>query len=271
MGSVWWMWVALGVWTPAMAGDALAGATPLEVVGHGIYVRDGCVACHSKPEVGGETTAAADALGPDLDLIGGRFPDAWHHQHLKDPRSTSPGSTMPAYPLLFTQTIDGAAGGPELKAQAEASVGRLANANLQADWDHEIVALTAFLQHVGAEERAKQYAEAMAAKAADEEAAATAWRTGVEEGDPAMVQAGKAIYEQSCAACHRTDLTGGIGPSLVDDAWIHGGEPEQILATIRDGVAAKGMPGWGPILGEEKLGQVAAYVVASARAADGKK
>ena len=37
--------------------------------------------------------------------------------------------------------------------------------------------------------------------------------------------------------------------------------PEAIVATITNGVAAKGMPTWGPILGNEKIGEVAAYII----------
>ena len=41
-------------------------------------------------------------------------------------------------------------------------------------------------------------------------------------------------------------LQGGIGPNLTDSTWIHGGTPEAIVATITNGVAAKGMPLVGP-------------------------
>ena len=54
---------------------------------------------------------------------------------------------------------------------------------------------------------------------------------------------------------------GGIGPNLLDTIWIHGGKPEEILHTITVGVPEKGMLTWGPILGPEKVAQVAAYVV----------
>jgi cytochrome c oxidase cbb3-type subunit 3 len=62
-------------------------------------------------------------------------------------------------------------------------------------------------------------------------------------------------------ACHGAELKGGIGPDLTDDTWIHGSAPDSVLATIRDGVAAKGMPSWGPILGPDKIRQVAAYIL----------
>ena len=76
------------------------------------------------------------------------------------------------------------------------------------------------------------------------------------EETPAAIAAGEAVYKANCVACHGAELQGGIGPNLVDSSWIHGSKPEEIVATITNGVAAKGMPTWGPILGNEKIGQV---------------
>lgn len=78
---------------------------------------------------------------------------------------------------------------------------------------------------------------------------------------PEAVQAGEAIFKANCVACHGADMKGGIGPNLLDTLWIHGGKPEEILHTITVGVPEKGMLTWGPILGPEKVAQVAAYVV----------
>ncbi len=78
--------------------------------------------------------------------------------------------------------------------------------------------------------------------------------------DPETLAAGKEIFEQTCAACHNKDLTGGIGPSLVDDEWLHGSSGPEILATIMNGVPSKGMPAWGPQIGATRVQQVAAYV-----------
>lgn len=74
------------------------------------------------------------------------------------------------------------------------------------------------------------------------------------------IAAGQATFMTSCAACHMADATGGIGPSLVDEEWIHGGTPEEIRNTIANGVLDKGMPAWLPVLGPDGLASVTAYV-----------
>ncbi|MCB2086362.1 MAG: cbb3-type cytochrome c oxidase subunit II, partial [Sphingomonadaceae bacterium] len=38
--------------------------------------------------------------GPDLARVGGRYSDAWHVDHLKDPQSVVPESVMPQYGFL---------------------------------------------------------------------------------------------------------------------------------------------------------------------------
>ena len=79
--------------------------------------------------------------------------------------------------------------------------------------------------------------------------------------DHESIEEGEKIYQANCAACHGPALGGGIGPSLLDSTWIHGGTPEAIVRTITEGVPAKGMLTWGPILGPQKIGRVAAYVI----------
>ena len=120
------------------------------------------------------------------------------------------------------------------------------------------VAYVAYYHFIGRE----SYVKSLAAQVAEAEAR---WpkssQLATVEETPAAIEAGEAVYQANCVACHGAELQGGIGPNLVDSTWIHGSKPEEIVATITNGVAAKGMPTWGPILGNEKIGEVAAYII----------
>ena len=100
--------------------------TALELEGRDIYIREGCVGCHSQmirpfrseTERYGEFSKSGEFIydrpflwgskrtGPDLHRIGGKYPDSWHYNHMLDPTSMSPGSIMPAYPWLITDDLD---------------------------------------------------------------------------------------------------------------------------------------------------------------------
>ncbi len=101
--------------------------TPLELEGRDLYIREGCVGCHSqmirpfRSEVAryGDYSKAGEYVydhpflwgskrtGPDLHREGGKYNDNWHFNHMWDPRSTSPGSIMPAYTWLYdNQAMD---------------------------------------------------------------------------------------------------------------------------------------------------------------------
>jgi cytochrome c oxidase cbb3-type subunit I/II len=101
--------------------------TPLELEGRDIYIREGCVSCHSqmvrpfRHEViryKGEYSKSGEFVydhpflwgskrtGPDLHRIGGKYPDSWHYHHMGDPDKISSGSIMPTYPWLFTNEIN---------------------------------------------------------------------------------------------------------------------------------------------------------------------
>jgi cytochrome c oxidase cbb3-type subunit I/II len=100
--------------------------TPLELEGRDIYIREGCVGCHSQMirpfrsevERYGEYSKAGEYVydhpflwgskrtGPDLMRIGGKYSDNWHLNHMYDPQSTSSGSIMPAYQWLIRRELD---------------------------------------------------------------------------------------------------------------------------------------------------------------------
>jgi cytochrome c oxidase cbb3-type subunit I/II len=165
--------------------------TPLEVQGRDIYIREGCYTCHSQmirpfrseTERYGEYSKAGEFVydhpfqwgskrtGPDLHREGGKYPNSWHFLHMRDPRSTSPGSIMPAYTWLYDDNTDWAStegkimtlrslGVPypagfertaldSAKAQAATIAADLAKGGNGTSADKEIVALIAYLQRLG--------------------------------------------------------------------------------------------------------------------------
>ena len=78
--------------------------------------------------------------------------------------------------------------------------------------------------------------------------------------DPAVLEAGRARFTKTCAACHGERAQGLIGPNLTDDRWIHGGTVEQIFQSVAKGWPAKGMPPWGRALKPEELTALVSYV-----------
>lgn len=80
-------------------------------------------------------------------------------------------------------------------------------------------------------------------------------------GDREALHEGREVFAKNCAACHRADGGGVIGPNLTDAYWLHGASPTAIHTTITEGVMAKGMPAWGRILKPAEIDQVAAYVL----------
>jgi len=100
--------------------------SPLELAGRDIYVREGCYNCHSQMirslrdevERYGHYSLAAESMydhpfqwgskrtGPDLARVGGKYSDAWHVEHMRDPRSVVPASIMPGYPFLDQTLLD---------------------------------------------------------------------------------------------------------------------------------------------------------------------
>ncbi len=80
-------------------------------------------------------------------------------------------------------------------------------------------------------------------------------------GIPDRVADGHELWVKHCVACHLDRGQGSVGPNLTDGFWIHGCEPMQMLTTVREGVAAKGMPAWMNQLGPTRTQTVVAYVL----------
>ena len=110
-------------------------------------------------------------------------------------------------------------------------------------------------------ERSQEKALAAEVAAAEERWPEQARSAMAFEYSESAAESGQTVYDQNCFPCHGENLEGGIGPSFVDDEWIHGGQASDIVDIIRNGVAEKGMVAWEGILSPEQINQVAAYVV----------
>ncbi|MEY3646478.1 MAG: hypothetical protein RL127_1186 [Bacteroidota bacterium] len=122
--------------------EAVKPYTSLELEGRDIYIREGCVGCHSQlvrpfrseTERYGEFSKSGEFVydhpflwgskrtGPDLHREGGKYPDSWHYHHMREPQSMSPGSIMPAYDWLYEQTLSTAQTQDKLTAMKKLGV-----------------------------------------------------------------------------------------------------------------------------------------------------
>jgi len=116
--------------------------SPLELEGRDVFLREGCYTCHSQMirpftwETAryGDVSTMDDSIfdhpfqwgsrriGPDLARVGGKYADVWHYKHMIDPREISPGSNMPPYPHLASETIDFSGSAAKLRAMRRVGV-----------------------------------------------------------------------------------------------------------------------------------------------------
>jgi cytochrome c oxidase cbb3-type subunit I/II len=123
--------------------------TPLELQGRDLYIREGCVGCHSQlirpfrseVERYGDYSKSGEFVydhpflwgskrtGPDLAREGvagkpfnGGRDDVWHFNHMYDPQSISPGSIMPRYQWLIKNELDNSTIQDKMKAMVTLGV-----------------------------------------------------------------------------------------------------------------------------------------------------
>ena len=156
--------------------EPVAGLKPytaLQLEGRDIYIREGCVGCHSQmirpfraeTERYGHYSVAGESVwdhpflwgskrtGPDLARVGGRYSDDWHRAHLYNPRNVVPESKMPAYPWLVENKLDGKDSGAKMQALRTLGVpysdADIAGAQAAGKDQSEMEALVAYLQVLG--------------------------------------------------------------------------------------------------------------------------
>ena len=156
--------------------EPIEGLEPLgalELEGRDIYIREGCVGCHSQmvrplraeTERYGHYSVAGEYVydhpflwgskrtGPDLARVGGRYSDAWHHEHLINPRNLVPASNMPGFPWLETAKLDGETTARKMEALRAVGVPyedeTIAGAQAVVAGKTDMEALIAYLQQLG--------------------------------------------------------------------------------------------------------------------------
>jgi cytochrome c oxidase cbb3-type subunit 2 len=153
--------------------EGMKPLTALQLEGRDLYIREGCVGCHSQmvrplraeTERYGHYSVAGESVwdhpflwgskrtGPDLARVGGRYSDDWHRAHLTDPRSVVPESNMPGFPWLAETTLDGARTGDKMRALRAVGVpyqdADIEGAAAAVTGKTELDALVAYLQQLG--------------------------------------------------------------------------------------------------------------------------
>ena len=91
--------------------------------------------------------------GPDLARVGGKYPDSWHIQHFRDPRSMVPESVMPRYPWFEYTKLDNSNIQNKMRAMKNLGVpyteADIFRAPRETKGKTELDAIIAFLQGLG--------------------------------------------------------------------------------------------------------------------------
>ena len=153
--------------------EGLEPYTAVQLTGRDIYIREGCVQCHSQmirpfraeTERYGHYSVAGESVydfpflwgskrtGPDLARVGGRYSDDWHRVHLINPRDVVPESVMPGYPWLEGTPVDSSTIEKKMKALSLLGVPYtdedIAGAKAELEGVTELDALIVYLQNLG--------------------------------------------------------------------------------------------------------------------------
>jgi cbb3-type cytochrome oxidase cytochrome c subunit len=214
--------------------------------GRQVYVREGCVYCHSQytrlqdrglgplVEAGDYVNETPHQLGtartgPDLTNEGGKHPPGWQKAHLVNPRLLKPGSIMPSFSYLS---------------------------------DEDLTDLVAYIEILGRARSVSNYVEP------PKEYDAYLARKTVDTNSPTVVNVGHGLFIQNCSTCHGQEGYGN-GPNSIsmetkpsnfsrpfykqysDEFWFY---------RVTEGVPGSRMPRWGETLSETDRWYLVAYL-----------
>lgn len=264
----------------------LPGSKPLsmeEQRGLQIYIREGCVSCHTQQvrniemdHVWGERPSipsdyfhakkrldtwrqtpsilGSERTGPDLTSIGQRNPSTtWHLMHLFNPRIVVPQSIMPSYPWLFEKKSE--AGPEDLIINLPPSLiteGKVVVATQEAK---DLVAYLLTLKQTNLPSGKEAF---LPSNKTTKDGNAPASKTNSSSENPVLPD-GATLYQSNCAACHQPSGEGlpGAFPPLKGSTIVNSENPETLIRIIIEGYDARPefatMPGLGGQLTDEQI------------------
>ncbi|MFO7576379.1 MAG: cbb3-type cytochrome c oxidase subunit II [Pelovirga sp.] len=253
------------VWVNTEA-DRIEGVTPytpLEQEGRDVYMREGCNNCHTqtvRPLVTevlryGDYSKSGEFVhdrpflwgskrtGPDLARIGGKYPDAWHYQHMDSARSMVPESNMPDYAWLRNNPLNPDQSRRKMRVlgfpYTEEQMTELATKN-------EMDAIVAYMQKLGND---IPWRQTVRTEIVGE------LQNPYSDADQTTLADWQQLYLNNCSACHGSNREGGIGPQLTGISY----DDNSLFQIIYDGIPSGGMPGYAS-LGTDRVWQLVNFV-----------
>ena len=241
-----------------------------------LYIREGCVSCHTQQvrniemdQVWGERPSipsdyfhskqrldtwrqtpsilGSERTGPDLTSIGQRNPsNTWHLMHLFNPRIVVPESIMPSYPWLFEKKSK--AGPEDVVVNLPPSLiseGQVVVATQEAK---DLVAYLLTLKQT----KLPTVNEGFLPSNKTNDGNASTAKTDSSSENRALPD-GASLYQSNCAACHQPSGEGlpGAFPSLKGSSIVTSENPETLIRIIIEGYDARPEFATMPPLGEQ--------------------
>lgn len=269
--ATWTVLFLPGLTAPNTPSDIVRPLTPEERLGRVLYIKNGCIACHSQyvrptdwDYSGLRVSQRGDYIydrphllgsertGPDISQEGGQHTDDWQIAHFMNPRYTRPASIMPRFAFLSPNEMDA------LVAYVQSLGGKMADQRMarQRHWHKLLVAA----YHRGADYNASYLRSLVPPQ----------WAT-MPNPYPATqvaVAQGRFVYEQMCINCHGP-LGDGNGPAA---EWLdpkpfnftllkrHRWSGGLIYYQVMNGITGSAMPYFKEDLESAKIWNVANYV-----------
>lgn len=251
--------------------NSIADLTPLQAYGLKIYERESCGTCH--------TTLISESTDERLSLdgFGGKYPDSWLYHYFLDPKSVRPQSEKAPYKHLYVTGMDkNILSTLSIENETDEAWRNLMNdadrivnvINSQGLYisESEVIPLIAYLQEIPASKMRKEldsiaHAELMEKGKIWDNINFDSNNIILEAArDNSNIESGQLLYNTNCSVCHGNNGSGGVGPNLTDEYWLHGNSSNEIARIIANGNPSRGMISWKHQLSPTEVGKIVTYI-----------